>query len=142
MPSRVRLAAVAAVAAARLAAAQSYERGQEQINDCRSRLPPDTVFNVLNGTAGVTGVQTLSAGAPGLFTPTSGTVAGPCTGYSLNSLAKHVSGRGSERPGPPCATKRRASEHSTYLSKRTPFRRRCGLSTWAMTLSWAAASGR
>ena len=86
MPSLARLSLAVAVAA-RLAAAQSYERGARAIDDCRARLPAGAVFNVLNGTAGATGTRNLNAGAPGLFVSTS-----TCTGNNLNSLPKNVSG--------------------------------------------------
>ena len=88
-----RLLAAAAVVAVRLAAAQ-FDAGQAVIDDCRARLPANTVFNVLNGAFGVTGVQSLNSTAPGLLAPISseGTLAGACAGYSLNALPKHVSG--------------------------------------------------
>ena len=70
MLSGARLALAAAVAA-RLAAAQ-FDAGQALIDDCRARLPADTVFNVRNGSFGVTGVQTLNPTAPGLSRPRSG----------------------------------------------------------------------
>ena len=87
MPSPARLALAVAVAA-RLAAAQ-FDAGQALIDDCRARLPANTVFNVINSSFGVTGPQNLNPTAPGLFATTVGAA---CAGYSLNTLPKHVSG--------------------------------------------------
>ena len=88
---RAPLLLAAAAAVARLAGAQddaTVEHNREVVNDCRARLPPGTVFNVLEGLYGEAPAHNLVPTTPGVLSSAPSACA---ASFGLNVHAKHVS---------------------------------------------------